>query len=154
MTRRLADSPTSGPKGGPRTPEGKARCSLNALKHGLNATSPEAMAILASEAGVDLNMILDDVRAHYRPADLIEDELAKRIAKCVWRLALADTMEMRVLQRNAAPSRPCPSYEKIMRYERLVDIHLHRAIAALATKKCIENKFNSQNELSPRSRRA
>ena len=39
------------------------------------------------------------------------------------------------------------SYERIIRHERLIDVQLHRAIAALARKRAAEEKKNEQNKL-------
>ena len=149
MTRPNNPRPT-----GPKTPEGKRRSSLNALKHGLHATSPQAMELIARETGVDFETILEDMRAHYEPADPVERQLVNRIARCAWRLALAESMERRLIERCADPVRPAPSYQKILKYEQLVDIHLHRAITALARKRAAENKLTSHNELPPRSNQA
>ena len=149
MTRTNTSRPT-----GPRTPEGKRRSSLNALKHGLHATSPQALELIARETGVDFETILDEMRAHYEPADPVEEQLVKRIARCAWRLALAESMERRLMERRADPIRPGASYQKILRYEQLVDIHLHRAIAALAKKRRAENKLSPHNELQPSSDQA
>ena len=120
---------------GPTSPEGKHRCSLNALKHGLNATSPQALDALADAHAIPFEEVLEEMNHHYMPSDPIERQLVKRIARCVWRLSLSAAMEERLLETRPATMRPGTSYERILRYERLVDIHLHRAIATLAHKR-------------------
>lgn len=125
---------------GPNTPAGKLRCSMNALKHGLNAQSPQALQKIAEERGALLDKIQKRMRRHYRPTDPIEDELVMRIARCVWRLSISAAMEQRLMDRQPNAPRPGTTYEHILKYERLVDIHLHRAIATLERKR----------ELSPR----
>ena len=126
-------------KGGPQTAEGKARASLNALKHGLTAVSPHALAAIAEELGLSYEDTLAKLRAHFAPADPLEDQLVARIARCTWRLALAEAMERRVLDKNPSLFKPSRSLERIMRYERFVDINLHRAINALRSKKGADN---------------
>ena len=138
-------------KSGPATPEGKRRSSMNALKHGLTASSPHALEKVAQELGIDYLDIRVRIHAHYRPFDPIEEELVDRVALCLWRLRLSQAMERRLIERRPSLNRPGPSHERIMRYERLVDIHLHRAIAALARKKEAENKSNPQNDSPSRS---
>ena len=127
---------------------------MNALKHGLCARTPRAMREIQQEAGIDFDAIMEEMCRHFRPADPLEVQLVKRIARCTWRLALAEGMERRVLERHAAPTRPGTSYERVLKYERLVDIHLHRAITALAAKRQAENRSNAQNENFLRSMRA
>jgi len=74
-------APHPGPTG-PRTPEGKARTRINALRHGLTARefvcSPEeAAAYAAHEAAI---------RGHYQPAGPVEESLAHHVANGLWRL--------------------------------------------------------------------
>jgi len=126
-------------KGGPKTTEGKQRSSLNGLKHGLTAVSPRAIAVIAAEVGVDFETIHAKLRSHFAPSDPLEDQLVARIARCAWRLALAETMERRVLDRNPSLLKPTRSLERVMRYERFADINLHRAITALRTKRGADN---------------
>ncbi len=132
----------SNPLGGPRTPEGKKRSALNALKHGLYAETSGAMNELAGVAGVDFAEVLERMNRHYKPADPVEEQLVIRIARCVWRLALSSSMEDRLLERGGNALRPGPSYDKVMRYERLVDIHLHRAIFTLQHKREADRTIN------------
>lgn len=123
------------PLGGPRTPEGKKRSSLNALKHGLYAKSTHALDDVADAHGIDFKDILDQMNRHYRPADPVEEQLVQRIARCVWRLSLSASMEERLLERGGNSVRPGASYDRILKYERLVDIHLHRALQMLQRKR-------------------
>ena len=144
-------SDTTTKRTGPATPEGKRRASMNALKHGLTASSPQALEKVAQEYGIELLDIRVSIQSHYRPADPIEAELVERIALCLWRLRLSKAMEQRLIVRHPSLNRPGPAHERIMRYERLVDIHLHRAIATLAQKREDENKLTRQNDFRPRS---
>lgn len=125
---------------GPTTPEGKKRCSLNALKHGLTAKSPQAFDQLADEGGISFDDVLAEMTRHYAPADPVEKQLVVRIARCVWRLSLSAAMEQRLIERRPETIRPSASYDRILKYERLVDIHLHRALATLQRKRDGETK--------------
>lgn len=125
---------------GPKTEEGKRRSSLNAMKHGLTAKSAQAMQRLAEELNVNSREIHERMRLHYQPQDALEEELVKRIADCLCRLERARGMENRVMSRQPDPLRPTASYERIIRYERSIDVHLYRAIAALERKKAASHK--------------
>ncbi len=67
---------------GPKTPEGKAASSLNALRHGLCSKQ----LILFDEKEEDFDGFLGDLIADYAPADLPEAILVERIAVTHWRL--------------------------------------------------------------------
>ncbi|MHB9038675.1 MAG: hypothetical protein ACYC64_18660 [Armatimonadota bacterium] len=125
---------------GPKTPQGKRRSSLNAMKHGLTAKSPHGLEQLAEELHVDSELIHERMRMHYRPADPLEHELVKRIADCLYRLERARAMEKRITLRRPDALRPTASYERIIRHERSIDVHLYRAIAALDKKRASDNK--------------
>ena len=51
--------------GGPKTPEGKRRVSLNAMKHGLTASSNQGLERIAETIGTDFETILDLMRTYY-----------------------------------------------------------------------------------------
>ncbi|MEN6356311.1 MAG: hypothetical protein ABFD83_04420 [Armatimonadota bacterium] len=135
--------------GGPKTEEGKKRVSLNAMKHGLTAVSPQGLETLAQDIGVTYEQVLEDFCRHYRPKDAVEEVLVKRIARCAWRLIITQAVEDRYLERRGLPNSIGKTYERIIKHERLSDIQLHRAIAALARKREREQNQNSQNKLNP-----
>src|SRR5258708_12299294 len=62
---------------GPKTPEGKAKSSQNAITHGifvkkfLNGASPETVA--------EIEVLAAGIREHYQPADMLEEMLMQKI---------------------------------------------------------------------------
>ena len=67
---------------GPRTPEGKARSSKNALKHGLLARD----AVMADEDPAEYDRQLQILEENLFPKNAIEFELVLQIADARWRL--------------------------------------------------------------------
>ena len=67
---------------GPRTPEGKARSSQNALKHGLLARD----AVMADEDPAEYDRQLQILEENLFPKNAIEFELVLQIADSRWRL--------------------------------------------------------------------
>lgn len=68
---------------GPKTPEGKARTSLNALKHGLRAAS---LAVPILENAEDWQAHRDLVVRDLSPVGYLETVLSERVAAMLWRL--------------------------------------------------------------------
>jgi hypothetical protein len=98
-TRSRANRANAQLSTGPRTPAGKQRSSLNALRHGLTATSP----VLPSE---DPAAYADHRRRffdEYQPATPTESQLAQELADTSWRLNRIPLLEAEVLARAAAP---------------------------------------------------
>jgi hypothetical protein len=84
---------------GPRTPAGKQRSSLNALRHGLTAASP----ILPTEdpaAYADHHRRFFD---EYQPATPTESHLVQELVDTSWRLNRIPLLEAEVLARAAVP---------------------------------------------------
>ena len=67
---------------GPRTPEGKARSSMNAVTHGLTSQA----ALLEGEDPAKLEELGAEMMAHLKPADPVQRALAERIVALTWRL--------------------------------------------------------------------
>ena len=86
---------------GPLTPEGKARSSQDALRHGLTANSPT----LPTESDEDFQILLDAYRDRYHAADAIETELVQSMATTRWRLGRIGMIEACMLQNTMVLSR-------------------------------------------------
>ena len=81
-------------KRGPKTPEGRARAALNALKHGLRARH---FSLLPHEDPAEFEALARATRAAYRPACPVERELVEALAVALWREIRADRLEGEVL---------------------------------------------------------
>jgi hypothetical protein len=68
------------PKGGPRTPEGKAISSLNNLKHGLTGS----FRILGNESQDEFDSMLDLMNEDNQPETAIEFILIEKMAAHIW----------------------------------------------------------------------
>jgi len=78
---------------GPRTAEGKARSSLNALTHGLTAKT----ILLPNENPEDLARLWDAVIDYFAPTHPFELQLLEPIVGCHWRLLRAQRLEAELL---------------------------------------------------------
>ena len=68
---------------GPRTPEGKARSSQNALKHGLTSATS---ALMPTEDPAEYAQFCQDMHNDLRPRPGLESALVERIIQFSWRL--------------------------------------------------------------------
>ncbi len=78
---------------GPRTPQGKARSSKNALKHGLLALD----SVIPGEDPADFDRHLTLYEDTYNPANCIERELVLQIADSAWRMRRLSRIEATVM---------------------------------------------------------
>jgi hypothetical protein len=74
---------------GPRTEDGKARVSQNALRHGLLANG----AVLPGEDPVEFEAQLAALEDAIQPGDALEHELVRQIADAQWRLRRLSRLE-------------------------------------------------------------
>jgi hypothetical protein len=74
---------------GPKTDEGKAAVSKNAVKHGLFA----AEAVVTSEDPAEYESYRDEFFAEMQPAGAVETMLAERFVSLAWRLLRAQRMQ-------------------------------------------------------------
>src|SRR5215207_9293233 len=81
-------------KRGPKTPEGKARSAMNALKHGLRART---FGLLPGEDQAEWALHLRDLRAGYGPVDAAEEKLVAALAAAMWMEVRADRQRAEVL---------------------------------------------------------
>ncbi len=78
---------------GPRTPEGKARVSKNALKHGLLAQD----SVIPGEDPAEFDRHLTLYEDTYNPANCVERELVLQIADSAWRIRRLSRIEATVM---------------------------------------------------------
>jgi hypothetical protein len=123
---------------GPKTPEGKARSAMNALRHGLRSEhavvleSEDARAFVALGASLELDLA---------PVGAMEQALVERIAAALWRLRRAERLETMLLERalgdaddpGADPLALLdgPRLTTLLRYQAHLRSELYRAHAAL-----------------------
>ena len=77
---------------GPKTAEGKAAVSQNAVKHGLFAES-----VIKGENEADYEVFHDNFLAELAPAGAVELMLAERVVSLAWRLKRAERMQNQVI---------------------------------------------------------
>ena len=142
---------------GPKTPEGKRRSALNALKHGLTSrTIP-----LDPESAAVLDQMIVDYTADIRPTTPEETLLARRLAISAFRVRQAWAAETAVWNRALAEYESFPARDRlalaaiaissqlmqIMRHECCFDRQYHVAFTRLLTlRKATREKLILQNE--------
>jgi hypothetical protein len=77
---------------GPKTAEGKAAVSQNAVKHGLFAES-----VIKGENEADYEAFHDEMLAELAPVGAVEFMLAERVVSLSWRLKRAERMQNQVI---------------------------------------------------------
>ncbi len=83
---------------GPRTPEGKQRTRLNALRHGLTGQT----VLLPTDDAQAYQSFCDEFTVHYQPVGPVERQLVQTIADTGWRLNRISAMEHSSLSLAAA----------------------------------------------------
>lgn len=86
---------------GPRSAEGKANASRNALRHGMRATSVQ---LVASTTNDPARVLADAVHERLAPSDVIEVALVDGIAMALWRLRRAQQLEDELLATRREPA--------------------------------------------------
>ena len=89
---------------GPRTSQGKAAISQNAVQHGLSARQ----AIITSESQADFDLYRERMLAELAPASPMESMLAERIITLSWRLKRAGRIQNQVIDALNADNTSSP----------------------------------------------
>jgi hypothetical protein len=89
---------------GPRTPEGKAIVSQNAIKHGLTT----AHDIISSESQAEFDLYRYQFLTELAPASPMESMLAERIVNLSWRLIRASRIHNQTIDVLSAPDTSTP----------------------------------------------
>lgn len=132
-----ANRRNAGKSTGPRTTEGKAASSRNALKHGL--LSKQAVSDLEDTSA--FNALLAQLVDELEPVSVIECALVERIAILLWRerrLAQAETVQideaiaiMSAFGKNPPPVPALGSQVLVGRYQTMLSRQLRDALADL-----------------------
>jgi hypothetical protein len=137
--RALASRINGARSRGPKTTEGKARSSRNALKHGLRA---QKVVVLPDEDATEFEAQEAALLAELAPEGALQTLLARRIAAAAWRLSRADRIEAELfaqqgtgdgdlglaLIRDGNGARAFPT---LLRYRGAAEAELWRALKAL-----------------------
>jgi len=93
---------------GPKSDEGKAAVSQNAVKHGLFAES-----VIKGENPADYEVFHTKMLAELAPVGLVEAVLADRIASLWWRLKRAERMQNQAIDVMIARDEPSPLSKRL-----------------------------------------
>lgn len=126
---------------GPKTPDGKASSSRNALKHGLLS----AVSVLDGEDVEQFREFEASIRSALAPIGEMEDLLADRIVSAAWRLRRLIRTEVGLFESEGKTSGHAlspglaflreankgDSFSKLSRYESGIERGMYRALAQL-----------------------
>ena len=131
------------PSTGPATAAGKARSSLNGVRHGLCGRT---FFLLADEDAAAFQRHEALWLAAWQPRDLHEQEAAAAAIRCLWRQERADRLEAVVLgdlfaadqiadtaERDAAKAAAFKALSTLLRYRARIERQHRQAMAALDT---------------------
>lgn len=110
---------------GPKTPEGKAIASQNAVTHGLASRQPVIPGENEAEFAAYTERWLDDLK----PVGAMEEFLAERIIGIAWRLRRVGQIEANLFQ--PGEGQKTQHLSRLNRYENALDRSYYRAVTEL-----------------------
>jgi hypothetical protein len=158
LSARAEASRRNGAKSrGPKTPEGKARSSQNALKHGLRA---QKLVVLRHEDAAGYEAHEKALLAELAPEGALQTLLARRVAAAAWRLERADRMEAEVFEQQGrgdgdlglALIRDCNgarAFPTLLRYRGAALAEFWRALKALKALQAEAEALSPGREAEP-----
>ncbi len=102
--QKLANRRNAQKSTGPRTSEGKAAVSQNAIKHGLTATH----VVITSESQAEFDLYRRQLLDELTPVSPMESMLAERIVTLSWRLKRTGRIQNQTIDVMNAPKTPSP----------------------------------------------
>ncbi len=94
--RKLASRANGAKSKGPKTPEGKARSSYNAVRHGLLSKT----TVLACENRETFEKLLDQFVRRFDPVDDVEFGMIEEMAACHWRIRRGWAIETELMNQS------------------------------------------------------
>ena len=94
---------------GPKTPEGKAAVSMNALRHGLRART----VVLPGENGEEFTQLCDDLEVEWHPQSRTEQFYVEQMAVSQWKLIRMEVVEVNIFKDTDAPGKQLPMLDRL-----------------------------------------
>jgi hypothetical protein len=135
-----APSTTTGGPTGPRTPEGKAKSSLNNLRHGLTGQ----FRVLDYESQEEFEEVLEALRDEHQPTTATEDILVSRLAEHAWLSRRAQCLQDGAILANSPHN-----LGLFLRYQTANDRGFHRCLNELSKLRKERRQFESQSAPPP-----
>ena len=117
---------------GPNTPEGKARSSMNALKHGF---SSKKFIVMPGQED-DFNKLQSDLTAEVRPEGALELNLFHQLLRDAWTLHRVELRQLEMAESGRDPlfDPSCEKeFDRIERYHNRAQSSFHRGLRQLRT---------------------
>jgi hypothetical protein len=142
---------------GPKTAEGRARSSQNALKHGLRA---ERVVVLPDEDAAAYEAEQAALLAELAPEGALQTLLARRVAASAWRVLRADRIEVELFEQQGAgdgdlglalirDGNGARAFATLLRYRGAAEAGLWRALKALKALQAEAEALSPERERSP-----
>ena len=116
---------------GPKTPSGKARSSMNAVKHGLTAKK----IVIGDEDPHQFDLFREAIEERFKPRSVMGRELTERLAGIAWRLRRIPAFEANILETLCAKtdyySSTSPQNAPIMAQALILDSKENQALGKL-----------------------
>src|SRR5579859_8093329 len=110
---------------GPKTPEGKAAVSMNALRHGLRART----VVLPGENQDEFHQLCNDLEAEWRPQSRTEQFYVEQMAVSQWKLVRMEVSEVNIFK--DAPSNQLSTLDRLWQAECRMERSYTRALREL-----------------------
>src|SRR5579864_5301481 len=107
---------------GPKTPEGKAACSMNALRHGLRARS----VVLPGEDPTEFHQLCNDLESEWHPKSRTEQFYVEQMAVSQWKLTRMEVVEVNIFK-DAGAKTQVPLLDRLWQAEHRLERSFVRA---------------------------
>src|SRR5579864_4642756 len=98
---------------GPKTPEGKAACSMNALRHGLRARS----VVLPGENQDEFHQVCNALEAEWHPQSRTEQFYVEQMAVSQWKLVRMEVVEVNIFKDADSPKSQLSMLDRLWQAE-------------------------------------
>jgi hypothetical protein len=131
LTNKPTTPPSPGMSTGPRTAEGKANASKNAIKHGIFSNA----ILLKSESRSEYDSLLNGLHEYFKPVGMFEEVLVEKLAVLIWRYRRLVNTETSEIQGGGftleLDSKDSSVLNRFPRYETSIDRGIDRTLSQL-----------------------